>query len=186
MEWTTSAPTAVAMIEVSSITKNMEVVIRQRRARRGCPVIHCASVLAAASSSCDEWLGLGCDSSSTEGCGEGCFCLFLVFPVPASMGRGIVDWSVESIVEDSDRVGASMVAAPSCGLEMEGRLTNRCEGEGWEFSSRARNCLPEGFDSLQGLAMPVPVSCWQQCGRSRCWVLPGASKPSEKRQKPGQ
>ena len=91
MEWTTWAPTAVAMTYVSSITKNMEVDIRQRRARSGFPVIHCASFLVAATSSCDASLGLGCDSSSTEGCGEGCFCLFRVVPVLASMGRGIVD-----------------------------------------------------------------------------------------------
>ena len=122
-KWPAVGLTAVAIIEVSSIIRNMAAMRKIERAASSMPVTHCAPCLAAAEPSREESLKRRCETSVTDGLGEGSFPSFLEEEALASTSLHVADCAVEFMVEDMGLLGVSLQRSGvfCCSVEVEAK-----------------------------------------------------------------
>ena len=110
----TPALTAVAIIEVSSMIRNMAAATKNKSAASFMPVTHWGPFLAGRTASSEALLETRwCDNSVTEGCGDGCFPP--IFHGRVSVARGLdvvenVSCLVGFIADDTSLLDALIFA----------------------------------------------------------------------------
>lgn len=131
------------MIELSSITRNMAVVRKNRRATSRLPVIHWAPFLAMAAPSSSPLLRCGCASWSMDGLSTDCFGSLGAWFVLRLMNSGMVEFSLEYMVEVIDLLVVSIVAAQDC--------LSQARLKPWRWLKRERCAFPKsGWHELTG------------------------------------